>query len=160
MKCTIFVQSELLPDVVAIEVNPSTRPADVRAHLLQLVPESERPQVAVYVEDEDDEHAFDGLTELPDGLRVQLHRQKGVNVAVYYAGRQVQRTFRPSSTVNRIKKWAAHELGITPSDAAELALQISGTDVRPDADTHIGTLVVAPAKGISFDLVPSPRVNG
>jgi hypothetical protein len=31
---------------------------------------------------------------------------------------------------------------------------------RPDADVHVGTLVNAPQHRITFDLVPSPRVNG
>ena len=68
--------------------------------------------------------------------------------------------FRPSATVARVKKWATHDLGISVSDAAELMLQVTGTDNRPDADTHIGTLVKGPGKALSFDLVPSPRVNG
>ena len=56
--------------------------------------------------------------------------------------------------------WATHELGIKPSDASELMLQISGTDTRPDADIHIGSLVRKPTRVLTFDLVPSPRVNG
>jgi hypothetical protein len=39
-------------------------------------------------------------------------------------------------------------------------LQVSGTDNRPDADIHIGTLVQGSARVLVFDLVPSPRVNG
>ena len=89
-----------------------------------------------------------------------LHRLKSIDVIVRYAGRDVRRAFRPSATVGRVKKWATRELSVEPSDAAELMLQISGTDNRPDADIHIGTLVKAPKHSLEFDLVPSPRVNG
>jgi len=65
-----------------------------------------------------------------------------------------------ANVYGRIKKWVAHELGISPSDAAELMLQVTGTDKRPDPDTNIGALAKAPAKALSFDLVPSPCING
>jgi hypothetical protein len=65
-----------------------------------------------------------------------------------------------ANVYGRIKKWVAHELGISPSDAAELMLQVTGTDKRPDPDTNIGALAKASAKALSFDLVPSPCING
>jgi hypothetical protein len=160
MKHPIFIQSELLNDVTILEIEASCTPAELRKLLLDLVPESDRPNVHVYVEDDDEEDALNKLNGVPEGLRVQLHRLKSIDVTVHYAGHKVTRTFRPSATVGRVKKWATHELGITPSDAAEMALQISGTDNRPDSDVHIGALVHAPTKTLSFDLVPSPRVNG
>lgn len=160
LKRLIFIQSELLADVAVLEVDPTSKPHELRRQMLELVPETERPHVHTYVEDDDEEDALDKIQEVPEGLRVQLHRLKSIDVTVHYAGRRVMRTFRPSATVGRVKKWAAHELGISASDAADMALQVSGTDDRPDQDMHIGTLIVAPAKMLSFDLVPSPRVNG
>ena len=76
-----------------------------------------------------------------------------------YAGRQAKRDFQSATTIARVKRWATHELGINASDAAELVLQVSGTDIRPDADVHLGSLVVAPHHSVTLDLVPSPRVN-
>ncbi len=160
MKRMVFVQSELLTEAAVLEVDPMCKPHELRMQALELVPEAERAHVHVYVEDDDEEDALDELREVPEGLRVQLHRLKSIDVTVHYAGRKVMRAFRPSATVGRTKKWAAHELGISASDAADMALQVSGTDNRPDSDVHIGTLVVAPTKTLSFDLVPSPRVNG
>lgn len=159
MQRQVFIQSELLTDIAILVVEHDIPPAELRKVLLKQVPATEEV-VYVFLEDEDDESAIDALKEIADGLRVQLHRQKGIDVTVNYAGRDVNRTFRPSATVARVKKWATHELGITPSDAAELMLQVTGTDNRPDTDTHIGALVKTPAKKLSFDLVPSPRVNG
>lgn len=161
MKVQIFVQSEALGDIEALELPADTSPRDLRSACLALLPAgTNQDEFHLYVEDDDDEQHVENLKKLPDGLRVHLHRLKGIDVQVRYAGRDVRRTFRPSATIARVKRWSTHELGIAPSDAAELMLQISGTDTRPDADVHIGSLVKAPARSISFDLVPSPRVNG
>lgn len=161
MKRVVFFQSEFLDDVSSVEVEHDASHQALRKALVKALPANVDPDsLHIYLEDDDDEHAIDKLDAVPDGLRVHLHRQKGIDVTVRYAGQDVRRTFRPSATVGRVKKWASHELGISPSDAAELMLQITGTDKRPDPDTHIGALVKAPAKALSFDLVPSPRVNG
>lgn len=161
MKRVVFFQSEFLDDVGSVEVEHDADHGALRKALMNALPaDIESDFLHIYVEDDDDELAIDNLVEVPDGLRVHIHRQKGIDVTVRYAGRDVRRTFRPSATVGRVKKWAANELGVSPSDAAELMLQVTGTDKRPDPDTHIGALVKAPAKALSFDLVPSPRVNG
>jgi hypothetical protein len=159
MKRHVFIQSELLADVAVLLVEHDSPAHEFIESLHKVLPRVDQ-EIHAYIEDEDDELALEKLTEIPEGLRVHLHRLKGIDVTVRYAGRDVRRTFRPSTTVARVKRWACHELGISASDAAELMLQITGTDIRPDADTHIGTLVKAPTKALSFDLVPSPRVNG
>lgn len=161
MKRQIFVQSEFLEDIAVLEVDQSAKPAQVREQLLKLLPElAAGVKLHIFLEDQDDDaDAFEKLKEVPDGLRVQLHREKGIDVAVRYAGRDVRRTFRPSATVQRIKQWSTGDLGIQPSDAAELMLQVAGTSIRPDPDVHLGSLAKGD-KSIAFDLVPSPRVNG
>jgi len=161
MNTKIFAQSELLADIAVLEVPTVATAAEVRdACLSLLAPDIDKSAIALYLEDDDDEQSLGKLEKLPKILHVHLHRLKAIDVTVRYAGRDVRRTFRPSATIARIKTWATKELGITASDAAELMLQITGTDKRPDADVHVGALVKAPAKAISFDLVPSPRVNG
>ncbi len=160
MKRQVFVQSEFLEDIAVLEVEQGAKLAQVREQLLKLLPETaDRGKVHIYLEDQDDEDGFEKLKDIPDGLRVQLHSQKGIDVAVRYAGRDVRRTFRPSATIQRIKQWSTQELGIQPSDAAELMLQVAGTSNRPDPDVHLGSLVKG-EKSITLDLVPSPRVNG
>lgn len=161
MTIQIFLQSELLADIEVIELALNASENELREACLAKLPVGhEGEEFHLFIEDEDDDRPFEKLQGIPEGLRVHLHRQKGIDVIVRYAGRDVRRSFRPSSTVGRIKHWATQELGIAASDAAELMLQVSGTDSRPDSDTHIGTLVQAPAKSLSFDLVPSPRING
>jgi hypothetical protein len=161
MKVMIFAQSELLSNVQAVEVDHAVGASGLREKVLALLPQSPEVQaLQLYLEDSDDEHAIEKLTEIPHGLRVHLHRLKGIDVTVRYAGHDVRRTFQPSATILRVKRWAAHEFGIPASDAAELMLQISGTERRPDPDTHIGALVKVPRKALCLDLVPSTRVNG
>src|SRR5262249_19084294 len=152
---------EALSDIQVLELPAHSDTKRLHSACLALLPEgADRADFQLYVEDDDDEEKLRALKDVPDGLRVQLHRLKGIDVQVRYAGCAVRRKFRPSATVARVKRWSTHELGIAPSDAAELMLQVSGTDTRPDGDIHIGTLVPGPKRAISFDLVPSPRVNG
>ena len=160
MKVQVFLQSEVLGDIEVIEIDADAGHKALHRACLDRLGSAQTDDFFLFVEDDDDENPFDKVKGIPDGLRVHLHRLKGIDVIVRYAGRDVRRPFRPSATVGRVKRWAAHELGIAPSDAAELMLQISGTDTRPDADIHIGTLVTAHQRCITFDLVPSPRVNG
>lgn len=159
MNVQVFLQSELLRDVEVVEVDAKAGyEVLLRACLAKVG--NDGAGMALFVEDDDDEDVAEKLKRIPDGLRVHLHRQKVIEVTVRYAGRQAKRDFQPATTIARVKRWATHELGINPSDAAELMLQVSGTDIRPDADVHLGSLVVAPQRNITFDLVPSPRVNG
>ena len=160
MKIRVFLQSELLADVEVIEIDSSAGVNGIRAAALRLIKEPhDAKELLLFVEDDDNEDALN-LKAIPDGLRVHLHRLKAIDVTVRYVGKEVKRTFRPSATIARIKRWAGKDFGILPSDAAELMLQISGSDTRPDLDVHVGSLVKKPAHAICFDLVPAPRVNG
>jgi len=158
----IFLQSELLKDVEVIELDDAATKTDLREACLARVGHRQPAEgLILFIEDEDEEGAFDKLESIDDGLRLHLHRLKAIAVTVRYGGQPDQhRSFRPNATIARVKHWAAHAFGITQSDAAELMLQIAGTDIRPDPDVHLGSLVQAPADSICFDLVPAPRVNG
>lgn len=157
----VFLQSELLKDIEVIEVDECASKRAVRQACLARIAEVLlAEELILFLEDEDDEDAFHKLECIEDCLRLHLHRLKAITVNVRYAGRDAHHTFRPNATIARVKRWAAHEFGVTPSDAAELMLQISGTDVRPDPDLHLGCLVKAPEHSVCFDLVPAPRVNG
>ena len=163
MMVTVFLQSEFLDDVHALQLDPAAGVKGLRDAAAALISQDlPSADAFLFVEDDDDNEveAARKLEALAEGLRVHLHRLRAIDVTVRYAGRDVRRTFRPSATLGRIKHWSARELGIAPSDSAELMLQTLGTDRRPDADTHVGSLVRAPDKAILFDLVPSPRVNG
>lgn len=157
----IFLQSELLNDIEVIEVDEGASQRAIRQACLARIAEILlAEEFFLFIEDDDDEDALLKLDCAIDDLRLHLHRLKAITVTVRYAGREAHHTFRPNATIARVKRWAAQEFGVTPSDAAELMLQISGTDVRPDSDLHLGCLVKKPEHSVCFDLVPSPRVNG
>ncbi len=159
MKRTVFVQSELLDDIKVVETEHHLSPAELRKLLFAILPPFEHP-VFVFIENHDDECGFNDLKEVPEGLRVHVHRHRTVDVTVRYAGRTVHKAFAPSTTIEAVKRHATRELGMTPSDAAELMLQVAGTDLRPDPDVHIGTLAKGHECKVTLDLVPSPRING
>lgn len=157
----IFLQSELLNDIEVIEVDDSASTRAIRQACLARVAEILlSDELVLFIEDDDDENAIDKLDCVVNGLRLHLHRLKAVTVNVRYAGREANHTFRPNTTIARVKRWAVQEFGITQSDAAELMLQICGTDTRPDADLHLGHLIKTPQNSVCFDLVPAPRING
>lgn len=157
----IFLQSELLDDIVVIEVDKHASPRAIRqACIARIVEVLFAEELFLFLEDDDDENALLKLECILDDMRLHLHRLKEITVKVRYAGREATHTFRPSTTIARAKTWAAHEFCIAPSDAAELMLQIAGTDKRPDPDLHLGSIVKKPEHSVCFDLVPAPRVNG
>lgn len=160
MKVNTFLQSELIADVEVIEVDSSAGHETLHELCLLKAGAPRGEHFLLFIEDDDDDLAVAKLGAIPDGLRLHLHRLKGIDVVVKYSGRDARRTFRPSATITRIKRWATHELHIEPSDALELMMQIHGTEQRPDGDIHVGSLVKYPSHHIAFDLVPSPRVNG
>jgi hypothetical protein len=156
----VFLQSEVLHDVEVIEIDAGASHDQLRGECLSRLETVPTEEFFLFIEDDDEEHPFEKHECLPEGLRVHLHRLRIIEVTVRYAGRDVRRPFRPSATIGRVKNWSTHELGIAPSDASELMLQVSGTDNRPDPDVHIGALVTFPQHRLTFDLVPSPRING
>jgi len=161
MTTQIFLQSELLNDIDVLELADRISPQELRrACLAHVGKPPDDAELFLFIEDDDDEDALGKLKHVKDGLRVHLHRLKAITVAIRYAGREEIHTFRPNVTIARVKVWATNAFGIAPSDAAELMLQIAGTDIRPDLDVHIGSLVKAPNHSLCFDLVPAPRVNG
>lgn len=160
MQVQIFLQSEVLRDVEVIEIDDGVTHDVLHRVCLSKLKAVPAEELILFIEDNDEERPFETLERIPEGLRVHLHRLKAIEVIVRYAGRDVRRPFRPSATVGRVKNWSTHELSIVPSDASELMLQVAGTDNRPDPDVHIGTLLTFPQHRLTFDLVPSPRING
>lgn len=66
-----------------------------------------------------------------------------------------------AGTVARVRNWAAEKkFGMSPEEAGEHLLQLSGTQERPTPGTHIGALVTHGACMLAFDLVADERVHG
>ncbi|RUX23022.1 hypothetical protein EOA27_01785 [Mesorhizobium sp. M2A.F.Ca.ET.037.01.1.1] len=158
----IFYQAEGLREIGHIDVEPGTtvrKFKELLADILKLDGE-----ILVFVEDEDTPLGIETvITEIksPHGLKLHLHRCHDIEVSVTFNRKTVQHTFKPGTTVAKVKKWAAiKQFHMTPDEAGEHLLQISGTHDRPAPNTHLGTLVTQPHCQVKFDLVPDERVNG
>lgn len=121
--------------------------------------------LAVFTEDDEEPLALDAMLDaagLPQGASIHVSRCKKVRVTVHFNGQERSESFGPGVPIHRVKQWAAGKKGFNLSDldAADHALQITGTHDRPDDDVHIGTLVQGSACAVEFDLVPKKRVEG
>jgi hypothetical protein len=94
------------------------------------------------------------------GVKVHVHRCHHVVVSVSFNGKVKEHRFAPAAMVARVKRWATEAFGMSPEEAAEHVLQLTGTTDRPSPGTHLGTLATHPKCQVSFDLVPNERVNG
>ena len=155
----IFIHQEGLREPVLHETHDGSTVASIKATLA--ADGDGDGQFFLFEEDADeplqDHHQ---VRHHGDGTKI-LHRNRcqQITVTVRYAGQSISRDFGPGSTLDRIKHWAERKIGIDQSDAAEMSLQIAGTKDRPDSSTHVGSLVQKCCE-ITFDLLPSDRING
>ena len=162
-KINVFLQGEGIKDIVRLQLDPQNTALDVKRACASQFGIQMDGETAVFLEDQDEplsDVATLGSVAGKHSARLHLHRCRRVAVKVTYSGRTVDRVFGPGATVGAVKRWAAKEFGIPKEDAAELILQIAGTQEQPDVDVHIGTLVACPACALAFDLVPNPRIQG
>ena len=150
----IFVQGTEIPEVCHLKL-----PADATTVVLRKQwPEED---LLFFAEDSEFPLKEDAvLAEYGQVHRFHVHRCRGVEVVLFFNGKEVHSKFSPATTLARVKQRAACEFGIEPDDAAELVLQIPGGEVRPDPSTHLGALVTGEECSQKLDLVPQDRVNG
>lgn len=160
----LFVQGEGIGEVALIRV---PHDATIREVILKTKSdcgiEAQEEEIIALIEDGDEEILLNAkLIEVGIGHRhrVHFHRCRRVEVSVNFNGVTKKQPFSPSTTIAKIKRWADDEFGLKGVDATEHALQICGTNKRPDLDVHVGSLVQYPDCQICFDLVPKKRVEG
>ena len=164
-KIEVFLQAEGIKDILLVEVAKSGTVRDlllVATERGKHLGNVEVPPM-VFIEDMEEILELDDLLEnvgIHHRAHVHIHRCQHIEVTVNFNGKKVSKTFPPSATVGRVKKWATKDFGMSEKDASEHVLQISGTRNSLDEDIHIGTLVTHPACHISFDLVPKVRIEG
>ncbi len=162
-KINVFLQGEGIKDIVRLQLEPRSTALDVKRACASQLGVQMNGEAAMFLEDREepleDTATLESLAG-KHGVRLHVHRCRRVAVKVTYSSRTVEHAFGPGVTVGTVKRLAAKELGITKEDAAELILQIAGTQEQPDVDVHIGTLATCPACAIAFDLVPNPRIQG
>jgi len=114
---------------------------------------------SIFLEDEDEPLAANRKVDAPT-IFIHHSRCKRIAVVVRYAGKTFEDEFGPGTTLKAVKRRAEKKLHIDPADAAELSLQLAGTTDRPDEATHVGSLADPGSCSVTFDLVPSDRING
>lgn len=163
----VFLQGEGIGAIRLIELPASARVRDiVAAAAAHGFPAAADGNTAViFAEDSDDALSTDATLEAA-GIghhgSVHVHRCTKITTTVHFNGGSRVHSFVPGTTIGRVKHWAVGEdvFNLTPVDAAEHVLQITGTQDRPDEDIHIGTLVHVPHCAIELDLVAKVRVEG
>jgi len=158
----VFYQGEGLREIEHIEIGPDH---DFRA-LKSILIEKHGLETDVLIFLEDSDEPVNELLMVREhagrvGIKTHLHRCRHVEVTVTFNNETVRHRFGPGTTVTRVKLWAAeHKFKMSPEEASEHVLQISGTHERPAPGTHLGTLTMCPKCSVAFDLVPDQRVNG
>lgn len=158
----LFYQAEGVAEIAHIEVEPDATFAMLKARLTQI---HGLPDEALLFLEDDQEPVNDAIRieerATEKGLKAHVHRCRHIDVTVTFNGETVEHRFSPSTTIARVKKWAAEQkFGMSEDEAGEHVLQIAGTHKRPAPGTHIGSLTDGKVCALAFDLVPDERVNG
>lgn len=158
----VFYQGEGIGEIAHIELDPDATFTILKTRLIEK--HGVAHDALLFLEDEDEPLNEAMLVKdhgTRKGLKVHVHRCRHVEVTVTFNGETVERSFSPSATVARVKRWAAeNKFGMSEEEAGEHVLQIAGTHDRPAPGTHIGALTDGKVCGLAFDLVPDERVNG
>jgi hypothetical protein len=163
-KIELFIQGEAVREVTLIRVPQDAIVRDIiKAVNEQCGIEAREDNINVVIEDNDDEIPLDTTLKevgIRNRHRLHLHRCRRVEVSVNFNSVTKVESFSPGATIAKIKRWADDTFELKGIDATEHALQICGTNKRPDLDVHVGSLVQHPQCQICFDLVPKKRVEG
>lgn len=161
-KISVFYQGSGIPDVVHLEADIEQTFKELKELLCKK--HSFDGEVFLFLEDEDDP-IEDGFKlekhKKPTGIKAHIHPCRHIEVSVTFNGRVVHHKFSPSTTVAKVKHWAAvTQFKMSPEEAGEHVLQISGTHDRPKPGTHLGALAACKECRLAFDLLPDERING
>lgn len=156
----IFYQREGLREIAYLEAAPSYSFAVIKLVIIER--HGLKLGTRLYLEDSDEPVGEWDLVGKHVGgtVKIHAHRCRHILATVNFNGDTVRHRFGPGTTVARAKNWAADQFGMTPPEASEHTLQISGTQERLAPGVHLGALASCPACSIAFDLVPHERVNG
>lgn len=158
----VFYQGEGIPEIAYLEAAPSYSFAVVKLVIIER--HRLKHGTRLYLEDKDEpvnEWGMIGDHAGGAGVKIHAHRCRHILSAINFNGDTVRHRFGPGTTVARARNWAAErQFGMTPSEAAEHVLQLSGTQDRPAPGAHLGALASSPTCIVTFDLVPNERVNG
>jgi hypothetical protein len=158
MNMRVYLHQESQQDASAVETAETTVIADALGI-------DSNGDVVVLVEDADEPLNI-ARTFAEGGLSDRTHlfcgRHHRIEVAVSFNGEQRERAFSASTRVERVFRWAVGEHGfeLGKADAAEHTLALSGTNVIPPSDAHLGSLPEQTPCHVAFMLIPKHRYEG
>ena len=143
----VFYQGEGIREIAHFEATPDQTFAAIKIAIIEK--HGLDKETLIYLEDRDepmDERSLVRDRAGQSAIKAHLHRCRHVAVAITFNGETVHHRFGPSTTVERVKTWAAEKkFGMTPQEAGEHVLPIAGTKDRPDPGTQLGTIASCPA---------------
>jgi hypothetical protein len=163
MDIEVFVEGEGLDDVQLITL-PAGTPA--RSVVEWVAKKSGFPAAEGLLFLEDEETPLDLKEALISDAYVgcvhHVHRQRAIDVHVYFGGREIDRQFSPATRIQRVLDWAVGPKGfrIDPPIAPEMELALHGTTEALPKKAHIGRLVRPPKKKLELDLIRGVIPNG
>lgn len=160
---SLFLQFEGSRHIELIVLPAGATPEDViEAALVLGFPESHRHEAHVFSDQLD--HPLERGKALCDQGRkakdrIHVHRCREIQVTLHFNHVTKHHAFQPVATIDRVKRWFVEALEMSPVDATEHVLQLTGTSDRPDPDVHIGSLISGHCT-LNLTLVPRKRVEG
>lgn len=158
----IFYQGNGIHAIEHLEIDES----QTFSYLKKIIIKTHNLQEDAFIFLEDDEIPVDENLIVSNkagraGIKVHIHRCREIRVVVHFKDKTIHHNFSPSTTVARVKNWAAEKkFKMSEEEASHHHLQIAGTTEQPNPGTHIGTLTSCPKCTVEFDLVSTPKVNG
>lgn len=161
----IFLQSEGHTGTKVVEVEVTATVRDLmngaRAQGLTL-----HEDLILFIEDTEAEHLVSEVAErllsellIAHGSKVHLHRSRRIPVTVRFDAESINHPFRPSTTVQHIKHWAAKEFKLDASVEVDHGLKVCGQTVFLVENTHIGSLAQKDCE-VCLVLAPKRPVHG
>jgi hypothetical protein len=161
----LFLQGEGIPEIrllkVASDLTVKELIEQAKAHSANLPPGNEK--FFLLLENSDEELPLNSTLKeagIQHRHRIHCHRCRKIEITVNFNGESKSHHFSPANTVAKVKAWADDKFDLKGKDATEHVLQLCDSNVRPNEDTHIGSLVHFPNCTLCFDLVPKKRVEG
>jgi hypothetical protein len=144
-------------DVQIVEADPESRVAVlVEEH-------ADGVEVELWLEDADEPLARERTLQdcgVEEHSHVHLGRKQRIKTFVRFNGETIEKDFAPSATFKRVYDWSTSEkeFNLSPDQKAKHTLELTGTDVEPEMDEHIGRY--ERDGKLRLDIVPTDRHAG
>lgn len=163
MKIEVLVEGEGLQDIEIVQVDDGSL---ARELVVAIATRGDFSPEECFLFLEDCDETLD-LAEVLNAEQVSgkihhVHRIQRVDVTVFYLGHHKERTFSPSTRIQRVLDWAVgpHGFHVDPAIAPEMELALHGQTTALPKNAHLGRFIKHPHHSIKFDLIRGVVPNG